>query len=553
MGKGVKEWAFPRGEESLLSGPVAPGVGELDESAVRRDFDLRMAEAEAAGEDMAALAEAMEPQREAQRRDRETAAAAEEDRIKDAPFRVYLRELTELWTSGEGDTTPGRSELELILCRIEKVRGQERSVICHKESRSPEEAMNEGVPDLEGIAMDYAREVGVFGSYAWKLRGWLKGEPVKQTTIRLNLAQPPGYVAPKPQVEPVPEPKRDPMDELSKTIALMGTLRQALGGNSEGGSAQSVALGNALAKLEASEQFRRELREIEDRHKRELKEIEKEAYERGKADGIRDAKAESERRIWELERDLERAEDATAPAPDMIDKVVNAIGGPQALQGIVGAVLQAANRPKVTPKAGPRPVAPKAPLIPPTAQLNPAPEPVNVQPLHPAPELEEPTPAEVADAQALLEDGAAALRESPEAARPDVGDLITVLEDFAAQGRTVSGPQVARWWAALHTPTIPHESGKRINWLELCEILAPEEEESMDIEGLKRLLVQRLEEGIPASAILEEVKAVVPEGTREDWRRLMRWMPMEAVTGFLKVPEHLEGQAQEVLKGFLEG
>ena len=539
-----------------MSGPLAPGVGELDEASAREAVAARMAEAEGAAEDMADLAEALAPQLEASRKDRKVQEAAELERAKDAPFLAYLRELSEL-AGQQSEPGEGRSELELILCTVEKVNGSERMTICHKERRSPDEALAEGMPDLEGIAMDYARESGRFGAYAWKLRGWLKGEPVKQTTIRLHLAQPPGYVAPKPPVEPLPEPRRDPTDELSKTIALMGTLRQALGGNTEGGSAQSVALGNALAKLEASEQFRRELREIEDRHKRELKETEKEAYERGKADGIRDAKAESERRIWELERDLERAEEATAPAPDMIDKVVNAIGGPEALQGIVGAVLQAANRPKVAPRHVPRPVAPKVSTppapVPPPVQANPTPEAPKVVPLTPAPDLEEPTPEDVAEAVALLEDGAAALRESPEATRPDVGDLITVLEDFATQGRTVSGSQVARWWGALHTPTIPHESGKRINWLELCEILAPEEEEPMDIEGLKRLLVQRLEEGIPAEAILEEVKAVVPEDTREDWRRLMKWMPMEAVTGFLRVPEHLESRAREVLEAFGKG
>lgn len=535
-----------------MSGPLAPGVGEVDEAAVRRDFEQRMAEAEDAGEDMSALAEALAPQIEANRKVRETAEALEQERAKDAPFLTYLRELSEL--AGLEDPGEGRSELEMTLCTVEKVNGGERVTICHKERRSPEEALAEGMPDFEGIAMQYARDTGRFGAYAWKLRGWLKGEPVKQTTIRLHIAPPPGYQAPKPPIEP--EPRKDPMDELTKTIALMGTLRQAVGGGSEGGSAQAAA---AMAKLEAAESHRRELREIEDRHKKELKDTEREAFERGKAEGIRDAKAETERKIWELERDLERVEDATAPAPDMIDKVVNAIGGPQALQGIVGAVLQAANK----PKPGPRPPARlvqrpaqtrPATLVPPPAVVNPAqeaaPEPANGQTLMPLPEREEPTPEEVAEAVELLEDGAAAIRESPDAQRPDMGDLLAVLDNFAQQGRTVRGSEVAQWWAALHTPTIPHESGKRITWLELCEILAPEEEEPMDLEGLKSLLVQRLEEGRSVEAILAEFQEVVPEETRAEWRGLLVWMPMDVATAFLKVPPHLKARAAEVLGSF---
>ena len=74
------------------------------------------------------------------------------------------------------------------------------------------------------------------------------------------------------------------------------------------------------------------------------------------------------------------------------------------------------------------------------------------------------------------------------------------------------------------------------------------EESPMDIEGLKTLLRQRLDEGASAEAILAELRELVPAETLEQWKGLLRFLPASTAAGFLGVPE----QHGETLKALLE-
>lgn len=529
----IKKWAFPNGQEGLLSGPIALGPGEVDPDAVRRNFEARMQEADEAGETMEALAEALEPQRERARQDQARASQAEEERAKDAPFKVLMRELNEMFAVHDDELGEGRSELEMTLYKIDKVNGAEKTSVCHKERRSPEEAVQQGVPDLEGIAMEYAKETGQFGAYAWKIRGWLKGETVKQTTMRLHIAPPMGYVPPKPQAEP--EPKKDPMDEMGRTFAMIRTMRESLGigGESTGSKAGELAA-SAMARLEADREHRKEIYDMTERHRRELEDIRKAEYERGFKDGERDTTHKLERKIWELEHDNTPETGAT-----WVQDLTGALGGPQAVQSLVGGIVGALqSRPKTAPPQ-PRPLRPMPPRMP-----QPIAPPVQV---NPTPSTIEPTRAQVHEALTQLAEARELLEGAMEDAAfaTEYGELLPAIQRMEAEGLQ-DGP-LAEWWSR-YEPTIQQISA-------LIEALSDREEEDpaeepMDAEALKALLLQRLEEGRSAAEIMDEFRATVPDATRKEWAGMLKWAPMEIALAFLGIPEHLKTRAAEVVQAF---
>lgn len=537
----VKAWAYPAGSlpiagEGLLdpSGPIALGAGELGEtpewSESWRD------EAEEAAEAMSATAAALQPQIDRENEAKREAQARAETKAQDAPYRAYLRELAEIMSASmlsPEEESQGRTEVEFMLYKVDRIDGKDRMTLCHKERRNPEEAMDEGMPDLEGLALVYAQEKGVFGKYAWRVRAWNRGECIKQNHFSLNLAEPPGYVAPEKPAE-----RKDPMDEVKNALTLVRTFREALG--SGGNEGQSAGL---LAKIEAMEVHRREIRDLEDRHERKLKEAIQDAYERGKTDGEKDASLRLERQIWELERDLERAENANPNAKtDVIDKIVGLVGGPSAVAGLIGAVANAAAAPKA-------PNARETRTPPPYQGPRPALRPVaTVQPLQPS--LALPSYPQVTEALEALGQAMEVLRASPES-NEQIDALLKGFDQQIQEGIQAQGPALAQWWANINHPLFPTEDGSKKTWLDLARQLeATEEDKPMNIEDLKILLVQRLEEGKAPSEILEELNETVPAELREEWKGYLKWVPAFGALGFLGIPEEHAERGTELLELF---
>lgn len=549
----VEEYAYPRGKAAFQGGlmgegPIAPGPGEVQTGPWDPEAD-----AAEAGEAMAGIAESLAPQIERAERTAKREKEREDKRQAEAPFRAWLRELSEILSGrNEDEDDEGRNEIEFILMRVERNGSSEKSSVVDKFCRTPQEAVSEGLPDLEGMVMEYAKQRNAFGSYAWKIRAWLGGELVKQTTCRVNVVEPPNY---RPPI--LPEPKADPMAEITKTLALVKTMREAMGmsGGAPQADSQSAAL---LARLEAMEKHRAEMRDLEERWERKAKEREEAALKRGREEGEKDAAMRFERRIWELERDLERAEEAN-PKTDTVDKIVSMVGGPQAVQGIVGTILSAANKPaparpmpaqaRPMPRPAPRPMQPQPQALPaPVAAPAPVTAPVAA---NPAP-LPEPSPEEVAEALETIQAALEAVQASPEAQNPDMAQVAQGFAQCLTEGHQAKGQDLASWWAWINTPNLPTADGRKITTLDLAAMLADETEEGEDMttEELKALLVQRLQEGKTTPEILKELEELVSDSTRAEWRRMMSFMPMIGILGFLGIPEELRPRCSEVLEAF---
>lgn len=515
---------------------------------------------EAAGEaaaDMAAIAEALQPQmereRERQEREREESAQRAAQREKEAPFRAWLRELSEILATHPGEEVEGRTEIEFSLYRIEKTGGTDGYNMLQKITRTPREAMAEGMPDLEGLTLKTARESGLFGAFMWKIRAWIDGELVKQTTARISIAEQPGFAKPE---------RKNPMEELNQALSLVKTVREAFGDGREsrGGDTQSATL---LGRLEAMETYRRELREVEERAEKKLRDETKEAFERGKREGEREARAEMERKIWSLERELELERLGTGAAPDMVEKVVGLLGGPDSVKGLVGGLVAAASRPNARevrpapparfpqPRPLPRPGSPAGPQL----MTAPVPAPAPSMAHMAAIKAEEPTPERLAESLALLGEAAAVLESSSQSGREDIQALAQGFQRLRLEGATASGPGVAVYWAKANQAVFPVENGQALTWLELAERLLDEDEtedgeDEMDTDEMKELLLQRLKEGKSTDEILAELQAVVPEPTRNAWKGLLCWMPTAGALGFLGIPAPLHDRGAAVLEAF---
>ena len=527
----------------LGPGPIAPGPGEIPLSA-KWNPDR---EAEDAAADMAALNEALEPQRERAKAAEKREKDVTEKRAKDAPFRVWLAELGEMLGSMAGEELEGRNEVEFTLFHAAQSEESKKFVMLTKFTRTPEEAVSEGFPDLEKVTLETAREKGIHGLFQWNIRAWLKGELIKNTTHRINIAPQPGSA---------PE-RKDPMQELTHTLGMMKMIREAVGGPApagDGTAAQSAAL---LARLEAMEKYRAELRELEDRHERKLKAEIADAYERGKVDGEKDARMKLERKIWELERDLERAE-IESPKADMVDKVVSMIGGPGAVQGILAKILASSSRPTPRPGPGAVPARPQALQIQPrqpNARERPAAPPVQAPPV-PEP-LWEPPPEAVSRALEALAEGKRRLEASPEGQKPEYQAIIRAFGDCLTDGHAATGARVAEWWKGINTPIFPHQNGQKISMYELaawlCEDPEPTDEdgdEEMTLDELKDLLRERLQEGKAPSEILDECRELVSPETLDEWKGYLKWMPTAGAVAFLGIPEDLSEQGAAVVEAF---
>jgi|GEM_PF-5242361 len=549
----TRDFILPAG--NIVPGPPAT-MEEARAAVARVQREDAAAEFEEAGQDMQALAKSLEPQRTRTRKAQETKAEEEEAQAERAPFAVFLRELVE--RGGEDESREGKTGLDLSLYRIEKVQGQERRSLCAKFYRTQAEAMAEGDPDLEGMTLDAARESGCFGAYRWDLIGWIDGERVLNTCHRINVERPAGYVPPKPApVEPVAVPVANPLDQLRETLGLAGLLRESLGlgAKSSGMDAASIEViksgAEMKARLEMTNSHHAEIRDMEAKHRAELEARHREAFELGRKEGERDAREKYERQIWDLEH-------ATTPEKEasLVSEITEAMGGPKAMQSLIGAAVAAMNRP---PAPAPARVPAKIPTRPNPGQVIPFPRPTAPGPT--APGLPEPSRAEVFGALATLEEAAAIIRENPEMEGQDLAPVAERLEAFHGAGLK-DGP-LAAWWADLHAETITIPAGEALSWLEMAERIAgqdeaPETEETGEdepmptVDDLKALLLARLEEGAQPAEILEELKATIPAETLAQWRNLLRYIPTPAASAFLGVPDQHGKALHELLEGFIK-
>lgn len=572
----LRDTVLPRGEGGLLPpGPVAPGVGELDPATVRAAEAQAQARVDEAAGHMQALARDLTPQmtREVaasaaraeargaveevlaeERRRQEEEAATRKDKLR--PFYGFMESLRNLATNGPGGEGPeGRTELVLKLYRLVETGGPKaQRVFQTQASLSQDEALGLGDPDLEGRTMEWALQQGAFGRFEWRLLGWADGESILDTTYVVTVEAPANYVPPaRPAVAAAePELRPDPMGQLRETLGLMGVMREALGLKGGGGAdptaMESVkAAAEMRARLEERDRWDRERRDLEDRHRKALEEAEAKGHARGLEEGRREVRDELQPRLQELTWKLE----AGGPGPDVLDRIVGAMGGPEGVSSLVGAVVGALNKPKA---AAPKPIPARTKpeirarmlaerraqgLAAPAPAAPPQPVPGNVQPL-----VTLPTPHAFAEALDSLREALAVLEEQVEA-HPENAEARQLLEALEAVEQEAEKPeQLGAWWQAWTSQwkAIAEEITQAA---EAAEAL---EESPMDIEGLKSLLRQRLDEGASAEAILAELRELVPVETLEQWRGLLGFVPTSAAVGLMGVEE----RHRETLKALLE-
>lgn len=558
----LESTVFPRGRDGLMGpGPVAPGPGQVPHQ-VR---DTSEEDAAAAGQNLEKLTQALTPQlaaevaaktarleaRGAAREvlEEERKAAAEEalrkkDRLR--PFFGFMESLRNLAASGPGGEGPeGRTELVLKLYRLVETGGPKPQRVFQTQVQlSQDEALGMADPDFEGRTMEWAMQQGQFGRFEWRMLGWADGESILDTSYTVTVEAPAGYQPPaRPAVPTEPEAKPDPMGQLKETLGLVTIMREAFGMKTQGGGLdagqmeviRSAAAANA--RLEASEAHRRELRDLEDRHRRELEAAEEKGYRRGQEEGKREMEAEKLR--WELSRAKEAPE-----GPSFLQEVTGMLGGPDAVQGLVGGLVAAMNRPP-SPKPSvsnpsPRqlgPVAPKAPVrplrpaMPDQGPAAPFPTPAS-NPSHGA----EPNRGEWKEAMEQVEEALDGLEELLKGSEADPGlvgkatQLQAALERFRGQG-LVEG-SLAAWWAQW-----PQVKPYVDEVLEAGD--EPEEEPvSMDLEGLRALLMERLEEGEDDDTILREINRHVPKESMNKWRQTIKLMPKKLILDIIGIKDH---------------
>lgn len=564
----IEAMAFPRGRAGLLApGPVAPGPGEIPVGLRDTSED----DAREATENLGRLSQALTPQlaaevaaktaraeargaaREVLEEERKAAAedaARRRDRLR--PFFGFMESLRNLSAAGPGGEGPeGRTELVLKLYRLVENGGPKPGRVFQTQVvLSQDEALNLADPDFEGRTMEWALQQGQFGKFEWRLLGWADGEGVLDTSYTVTVEAPAGYQPPARAAVPVePEPKPDPMGQLRETLAIVATMREAFGMKGGGGGLDAAqvevikAAAASQARLEATEAHRRELRDLEDRHRRELEEAERRGLTRGREEGKREL--EAERLRWELSRAKENPE-----GPSFLQEVAGMLGGPDAVQGLVGGLVSALNRP-----AGPRPaVGPRR--MPPQPQRMPqGPRPVSPQaaaPLPPAapnPGAPEPTRNEWRDAMNQVGQALEYLDQllTDSAADPETLDkaetLRRGLEHYRAQGEAPGS--LAVWWASW--PQVKTY---------VDQVLSDEEEdeggETMDLEGLRALLIRRLDEGATDARVLEDLAREVPEETRAQWRGMLRFVPAGVAAGMIGQGAHTE-RLTALLEAFKAG
>jgi len=457
----------------------------------------------------------------------------EEDRQRLAPFHAYLESLRDLTAE---DQAEARTELRLTLNRLQPNGGVKPTRIFCEETILDQAGVQElGDPAFETRTMNYAERSGRFGKYEWRMKGWAAGELTLDTTTTVTVEPPPGYVAP---INPVIEdsPKEDPMEKFNGTLDMVSRVAALFGGNKGGmdpiemkklealSYEQGQRAGKMEGQLEADREHRRELDDLRERHRRELEDAERRGMDRGRIEGAREVRDELTPKLWRLEHA------AGEPETSVIGELVSHLGGPDAFQGLVGAVVANLNKPKAAtppPHRQPPPAArqpsPQAP--PPPVASNPS---------------GEPTRAEHLEAMGLVEEAAAILEEQiPHEAPEDAAKLTQLqelLEHFHAAGLR-EGP-LAPWWAAWCQHWKPNVE-RIIQAAEEHAGQAPASEDpDMNLEGLRKELMEALDQGKTDVEILEGLKSTVSVETRAAWLASMGTLPLGFVAGAIGQGKH---------------
>ncbi len=226
------------------------------------------------------------------------------------------------------------------------------------------------------------------------------------------------------------------------------------------------------------------------------------------------------------------------------------LGGPDAVQGLVGGLVSALNRP-----AGPRPAAGPRRMPPQPQRMPQGPRPVQPvaaprPPAAPNPtQGPEPTRAEWRQAMDGVEQTLEILDQllTESEADPETMEkaetLRRALEHYRSQGDAPGS--LAEWWASW--PQVKTY---------VDQVLTDEDEdeggEAMDLEGLRALLLRRLDEGATDEAILEDLAREVPEETRAQWRGMLRFVPAGVAAGMIGQGSHAE-RLTALLEAFKEG
>lgn len=526
----VREMVLPRGTEGL-----AP------EGGWKEGDPLVSPEALAAVREEADRVRVLDTAAAVARGEGAKAAEAVLNREKDAKagqlfaFKAFLGSLEDLAGRDAGAmSNPEETRLVLRLYRLEETGGPRPTATYQTAATfSAGEALALGDPDFEGRAQAWAEKSGRFGKFQWRILGWAAGEQTLDTTYNVTIEPPPGFVAQR--VPEAPE-QRDPMTNLKESLGLFSMVKDALGMGSAGGAKVDVdgirAAARAEALLEADRQRREEIQRLEDRWETKIEAARAEAYNRGAVDGRRAAEDEWRPKVWDLERKLTLDKE-----PSILEEVTTWFGGPEVVGKLAQVVIASmtASKPPAQPQ---RPVMPlQTRTAPPAAAAQP-PAPV-------AQALPEPTRSEWRQAMEETEEALGLLDEHGDGG-PDAAQLQQVFRAFIAQGEA-EGP-LGPWWQAWGQGI-----GQAVR--DMLAAIGPDEpetlEEGMDLEGMKRLLAQRLDEGADDAAILEELDRLTTPEQRHQWRGLMRLMPTAAAVGMIGEERH-QPRLEGLVRAFLE-
>jgi flagellar biosynthesis/type III secretory pathway protein FliH len=430
----------------------------------------------------------------------------------------------------------GRTELELRLHRLDKSDGSERwpwtgLVIKY----SAEDVSNGADPDLESMALDYARTTGRFGVYRWTLRGWENGVLLVDTTKTVSLDAPFDFVPPpsKPAATLPAEPPKSARDEAMSMIDLAARI-SGLGNKGPDPayieSIRSAArkegydAGELAGQLKASETWRLRLED-------KVAEAKKDGLEQGRKEGRWESKDEFQAKILELEKEQEK------PA-SIVGEIVSSLGGAEALQGLL-AVIMTPKQPEPVPLLRPMPVRPNPQALPPPEPMRPV---VQNPPL-----LPEPTRAEHHQAMDSIEILLTLLTEAQEAVPdPHLASILTAFQTYKTAGLQ-EGP-LGDWWAKW-TGTVRAEVERITAAIEAQ--MDEHEGEKMQPEQLKSLLKKRLVEGIEPDAIIQELETQATPADLETWKKMIRANSRSLVYSFLDIPDELQARANVLLDQFI--
>jgi hypothetical protein len=434
--------------------------------------------------------------------------------IPPSPFAGFLLELQGLVDEGGLEGEEGRTELELSLYYLDRISGQEKAKLCTKHRLSPDQCVRHGMPDLEGLALDYATMAGPWGDYRWNIKGWIKGDQVLSTSAKISLLQPAEW---KPSVKEEPAavpPAPTPFDSLKETLALGRLMRESLGlSGGEGASATTIKTAEMAAEMRARFEMEqahgRSLREVQESHAREIRALQELLQKERDTARERITALEAQLREKEYELRSVPVSEEMGPLGLFIQKL-----DPNAVNGMLGAI--AGKLMQSGTKAPAKPPARTKAATPPVATL--------AAPL-------EPTRAQVVQAVNLLRD-AAQLAEHP--------DISERMEAFAKEG--MAEGSLASWWVRVTSPADPTQP-QGPSWLDFAAHLAtqddtPEEEEPMDFDALKTQLIQRLNEGATDEEILSEIEELFSPSQVDQARSMLRMAPAAMLGGMLGAPQH---------------